>query len=77
MSGQLTTHIAVSMVAGIILAFPVILWEFWQFFKPALRSNEAKHARGAVLAASLLFFTGVLFGLLHACPTFNAFPGFL
>lgn len=68
MSGQLTTHIAVAMVAGVILAFPVILWEFWQFFKPALHSNEAQYARGAVLAASLLFFTGVLFGYFILSP---------
>jgi sec-independent protein translocase protein TatC len=68
MSGQLTTHIAVSMVAGVILAFPVILWEFWKFFKPALKDNEAKHARGAVSAASLLFFTGVLFGYYMLSP---------
>jgi sec-independent protein translocase protein TatC len=68
MSGQLTTHITVSMVAGLILAFPVILWEFWQFFKPALRDNEARYAKGAVTAASLLFFTGVLFGFFMLAP---------
>jgi sec-independent protein translocase protein TatC len=68
MSGQLTTHITVSMVAGLILAFPVILWEFWQFFKPALRENEARYAKGAVTAASLLFFTGVLFGFFMLAP---------
>ena len=68
MSGQLTTHITVSMVAGLILAFPVILWEFWQFFKPALRANEARYAKGAVFAASMLFFTGVLFGFFMLAP---------
>jgi len=68
MAGQLTTHIAVAMVAGVILAFPVIIWEFWKFFKPALHQNEAKHARGAVLATSLLFFTGVLFGYYALAP---------
>jgi sec-independent protein translocase protein TatC len=68
MSGQLTTHIAVSMVAGVILAFPVILWEFWQFFRPALKPNEAKYARGAVFSASMLFFTGVLFGFFMLSP---------
>jgi sec-independent protein translocase protein TatC len=68
MSGQLTTHISVAMVAGLILAFPVILWEFWQFFKPALRANEAKYAKGAVFAASMLFFTGVLFGYYMLAP---------
>jgi len=68
MSGQLTTHIAVAMVAGIILAFPYVLWEFWKFLQPALHSNEAKHTRGAVLSASLLFFTGVLFGYFLLTP---------
>ncbi len=68
MSGQLTTHITVSMVAGLILAFPVILWEFWQFFRPALRPNEARYAKGAVFAASMLFFTGVLFGYFMLAP---------
>jgi len=56
------------MVAGLILAFPVILWEFWKFFEPALHPNEKQHARGAVLAASLLFFTGVLFGYYLLAP---------
>ena len=75
MSGQLTTHIAVSMVSGLILAFPVILWEFWQFFKPALRQNEAKYAKGAVTAASFLFFTGVLFGFYLLAPLSFHFLG--
>ena len=68
MAGQLTTHITVALVAGLILAFPVIFCEFWLFFKPALHSNEAKHARGAVLASSLLFFIGVLFGYFLLAP---------
>jgi len=68
MSGQLTTHITVSMVAGLILAFPVILWEFWQFFKPALKPSEARYAQGAVFAASMLFFFGVAFGFFLLAP---------
>jgi len=68
MSGQLTTHIIVSLVAGLILAFPVVLWEFWRFFKPALKANEARYAQGAVFAASMLFFTGVAFGYFMLAP---------
>jgi sec-independent protein translocase protein TatC len=68
MSGQITTHITVALVAGLILAFPVVLWEFWQFFKPALKETEARYARGAVFAASMLFFTGVLFGYFMLAP---------
>jgi sec-independent protein translocase protein TatC len=68
MSGQLSTHIAVAMVSGLILAFPLVVNEFWKFFKPALKSNEKKYVRGAVVATSLLFFAGVLFGYYMIAP---------
>lgn len=75
MSGQLTTHIAVAMVSGVILAFPFVIWEFWRFFKPALHTNEKHYARGAVLATSLLFFLGVLFGYFMIVPLSIHFLG--
>ena len=68
MAGQITTHITVALVAGLILAFPYVLYEFWKFFKPALHNNEQEHARGAVLITSLLFFIGVLFGYFALAP---------
>jgi sec-independent protein translocase protein TatC len=68
MSGQLTTHIAVSMISGVIIAFPYIIWEFWKFFRPALYSKEKQYTKGAVLAATLLFFTGVVFGYYMIVP---------
>jgi len=68
MAGQLTTHITVAMVSGLILAFPFVINEFWKFFRPALKSNEARQAEGAVLASTLLFFTGVLFGYFLLAP---------
>ena len=68
MSGQITTHIIVALVSGLILAFPFVIREFWSFFRPALHSNEAKHARGAVLSSTLLFFTGILFGYFVLAP---------
>ena len=68
MAGQITTHIVVALVAGLIMAFPVIIYEFWMFFKPALHENEAKYTRGAVLASTTLFFMGVLFGYFLLAP---------
>lgn len=68
MAGQITTHILVALVAGLIMAFPVIIYEFWMFFKPALHENEAKYTRGAVLSTTLLFFVGVLFGYFLLAP---------
>jgi len=75
MSGQLTTHIAVSIVAGIILSAPIILFEFWRFFRPALYSTERKYARGAVLWSSMLFFLGVIFGYYMIVPLSIHFLG--
>ena len=75
MAGQFTTHIAVSLIAGIILAFPYIFWEFWSFFKPALYSNEKKHTGGAVFFSSFLFIIGILFGYFVIVPLSVHFLG--
>jgi len=68
MAGQFTTHITVSLMAGIICSVPYILWELWTFIKPALYEKEQKYARGTVLIMSLLFFTGVCFGYYIIAP---------
>jgi sec-independent protein translocase protein TatC len=68
MSGQFMTHIMVSFVAGIIVAFPYIFWEFWAFLKPGLRSKERKMANGRVLNSTILFSTVVLNGYYMIAP---------
>jgi sec-independent protein translocase protein TatC len=68
MSGLFTTHITISLIAGLIMAFPYIFWEFWSFFRPALYEKERKYARGAVTAASSLFLIGILFGYYVISP---------
>jgi len=75
LSGQFTTHLNISIVAGLIMAFPYIFWEFWSFFKPALYEKERKYARGAVSMASLLFLTGILFGYFIITPLSINFLG--
>lgn len=75
MAGQFTTHITVSLISGIILAFPYIFWEFWRFFRPALYSSEKKHTRGAVFFSSLLFIIGILFGYFVIVPLSVHFLG--
>lgn len=75
MAGQFTTHIMVSLIAGIILAFPYIFFEFWSFFRPALYSNEKQHASGAVFFSSLLFIMGILFGYYLIVPLSVHFLG--
>lgn len=68
MAGQFTSHIMVSMIAGLVISFPYILFEMWRFIKPGLEQNERKYARGIVFWASLLFLSGVLFGYYLIAP---------
>jgi len=75
MAGQFTTHIMVSIIAGIILAFPYIFFEFWSFVKPALYLKEKGYAGGAVFYSSLLFLVGVLFGFYIITPLSVHFLG--
>ena len=75
MSGQFTNHIFVSIIAGIIVAFPYVFWEMWRFVKPALYPDETKHARGVVFFSSFLFMAGVLFGYYVIAPLAINFLG--
>ena len=75
MAGQFTTHIMVSILTGVILAFPYIFFELWSFVKPALYSKEKSYTSGAVFFSSLLFLLGVLFGFYIITPLSVNFLG--
>lgn len=68
MTGQFMIHIKISLMVGLVLAFPIVFNEFWRFLKPALKKKEIKHSRGAVLSASMLFSVGALFGYFLIVP---------
>lgn len=68
LSGQFMMGFSSAAMIGFILVFPYILWEFWRFVKPALKPNEAKHARGLVFWGSLLFILGVCFSYFIIVP---------
>lgn len=68
MAGQFLTHIKVSFILGLVVAFPYVFWEFWRFIQPALYEDEVRHARGLVWVCSLLFLVGVLFGYYVITP---------
>jgi len=75
MSGQLTIHIVISIVLGLIFAFPYVFWEFWSFIRPALYEKEIRYSRGAVFFSSVLFITGVAFGYFVIAPLSIHFLG--
>ncbi|WGF92720.1 twin-arginine translocase subunit TatC [Aequorivita marisscotiae] len=75
MAGQFSAHMWTSIYAGIIVAFPYILYEFWKFISPGLKEKERKTSRGFIFIASLLFFIGVLFGYYLITPLSINFLG--
>ncbi len=62
------THLKVSIIGGLVIAFPYIFWEIWQFVKPGLYPKEQKAARGIVFICSFLFLLGVSFGYFVISP---------
>jgi len=75
LAGQFTSHMNISLVAGLILVIPYMLWELWRFIKPALTETEIRNSRGAVAITSFLFILGALFSYFIVAPLMINFLG--
>lgn len=75
MSGQFMTHFWTSVIVGLIIASPYVIYEIWRFIKPALYEKERKYSTGAVFYMSVLFILGVLFGYYLIVPLSVHFLG--
>jgi len=56
-----TTSVKVSLIAGLALALPVLLWQIWAFFAPAVEPHLQRVVLVFVVIATALFATGVAF----------------
>ncbi len=71
------TYLKVALLAGIILASPVILYEFWMFVAPGLYKKERRLLGPIVVLSSFFFIGGALFGYFIVFPWgFKFFLGF-
>lgn len=74
---QLMSSLWVSIILGVILAFPYLLWEMWRFIAPGLHKSERKKSKGFLFVASLLFFIGIAFSYYVIMPmSVSFFYGF-
>lgn len=76
-SGPFMSALNISMIGGLIIAFPYLFFELWRFIKPALSKKELSYSRGSIFWVSLCFFAGAAFGYYLLAPfTFNFLANF-
>lgn len=72
-AAQFFVHLQAAFGAGLIIAFPYVVWELWRFIAPALYAGEKRPVRAAFLMAAGLFYLGAAVGyclVLPACVQF-------
>ena len=62
------TYIKVAIVAGFLLALPVVFYQAWRFFLPALTRKERLVLGLVVPISVLLFFAGLAFSFFLVLP---------
>ena len=71
------TYLKVSLLSGLIVASPVLLYQFWMFVAPGLYRNERRMMVPIVILSSFFFIGGALFGYFVVFPWgFKFFLGF-
>lgn len=65
--GWFLINVEVSLLAGLIVAAPFILYQIWAFVVPALTPTEKRYALRVIPFSILLFVAGVAFGF-YALP---------
>jgi sec-independent protein translocase protein TatC len=63
------TYLKVSFLAGIILASPVLLYQFWMFVAPGLYKKERRLLAPIIAITSCFFIGGALFGYFVVFPS--------
>ena len=61
-------YFRVALLAAVIAASPVILWQVWLFIAPALYRREKKYVLPFILAGVFFFLGGCAFGYFEAFP---------
>ena len=62
------TSMKISLLAGLALALPVVLWQLWSFLAPAVEPNAERIVLMFVLLATVLLAAGVAFGYWIVLP---------
>jgi len=67
-TGFLSLLITLSIYLGLVLASPVVLYQFWLFVAPALYKHERSATTGFLFSTVILFLAGIGFGYFMMLP---------
>lgn len=67
------TYLKCALLAGFVLALPVIFWQIWAFVSPGLYEKERHAIVPFVVASTLLFVGGASFGYYQVFPLMFSF----
>ena len=71
------TYLKVAFLSGVLLTAPFIFYQLWMFIAPGLYRREKKYVIPFVVASTILFVGGALFGYFVVFPFgFKFFIGF-
>ncbi len=73
MTEMIGTYMRVSLVAGIIVAMPYLVYQFFMFVSPALSRKEKKYVYLILPWVTLMFAGGVAFGYFILVPPATKF----
>lgn len=61
-------YIKISLIVGITISSPIVLYEIWAFIKPGLMSREKTYILASLLGGILFFAMGVIFAYKVVLP---------
>ena len=62
------TYLKAALFSGIILASPVLLYQFWMFVAPGLYKTERRMLTPIIIVSTIFFVCGALFGYFIVFP---------
>ncbi len=63
------TSVKISLLAGLLLALPIVLWQVWAFLAPAMEEHSQRIISLFVVFAGVMVVAGIVFGYYVALPS--------
>ncbi len=67
-AGVFVQSMRLALISGLVIAFPIVAYQFWAFISPGLSPKERKVFVVSLYAGTFLFVLGLLFAYIFVIP---------